>query len=163
MISQAQDSWLYKKCRKVNLNGNSLLSYLAPSFLKRQEGLFIERIINETVQLNTFILDKFLSNISWLSDFTYFIFWEISNLVRLTANSSCFRYMFLEAIVQIEIDEASHVLYTRSEKGSIQVFDLGEDGQSANKVGEMSHSAISRTASQVLTYVSLYLHALSSY
>ena len=52
--------------------------------------------------------------------------------------------------MQIEVDEASHILYTRSDKGSIQVYDLGDDGQSASKVAEMSSTTISKTASQIL-------------
>lgn len=47
-----------------------------------------------------------------------------------------------DPIVQIEIDESRHILYSRSEKGSIQVFDLGVDGTQMNKVAFMSPSNI---------------------
>ncbi|XP_064486924.1 nuclear pore complex protein Nup155-like [Ornithodoros turicata] len=39
-----------------------------------------------------------------------------------------------DPLVQIEIDDSRHVLYTRSEKGTIQVFDLGPDGDQTSRV-----------------------------
>ncbi|RWS09239.1 nuclear pore complex protein nup155-like protein [Dinothrombium tinctorium] len=54
-----------------------------------------------------------------------------------------------DPIVQIEIDNSRHILYTRSEKGTIEVFDLGEDGNSIYKVAAKSLNSIVQQASYV--------------
>ena len=56
----------------------------------------------------------------------------------------------VEPIVQIEIDEGRNTLYARSSKGSIQVFDLGADGQSSSFIADLSSSTITTTAAQIL-------------
>ncbi|XP_023215500.1 nuclear pore complex protein Nup155-like [Centruroides sculpturatus] len=47
-----------------------------------------------------------------------------------------------DPIVQIEIDNSRYILYTRSEKGGIQVFDLGNDGKQTSRVTGLSQNAI---------------------
>ncbi|XP_003504041.1 nuclear pore complex protein Nup155 [Cricetulus griseus] len=47
-----------------------------------------------------------------------------------------------DPIVQIEIDNSRNILYTRSEKGVIQVYDLGHDGQGMSRVASVSQNAI---------------------
>ena len=47
-----------------------------------------------------------------------------------------------DPLVQIDIDDSRHILYTRSEKGTIQVFDLGSDGQQLTKIAALSQATI---------------------
>ncbi|KAL3869881.1 hypothetical protein ACJMK2_042508 [Sinanodonta woodiana] len=42
-----------------------------------------------------------------------------------------------DPLVQITVDESRNILYTRSEKGTIQVYDLGVDGKGMSKVATM--------------------------
>ncbi|XP_060081127.1 nuclear pore complex protein Nup155-like [Ylistrum balloti] len=39
-----------------------------------------------------------------------------------------------DPLVQLSLDQSRHILYARSEKGTIQVFDLGQDGNSMGRV-----------------------------
>lgn len=56
----------------------------------------------------------------------------------------------LEPLVQAVIDESRHILFTRSEHGSIQAFDLGADGQQpASKVAALSAHEIQHAASLI--------------
>ena len=54
-----------------------------------------------------------------------------------------------DPLVQIEVDDSRNVLFTRSEKGSIQVFDLGSDGQQLNKVAAITQQSIVKEAAKV--------------
>lgn len=54
----------------------------------------------------------------------------------------------LEALTQVVIDESRNILYTRSESGSIQIFDLGSDGNQLSKVANLNVQNIFHTASQ---------------
>ena len=56
---------------------------------------------------------------------------------------------FAEPIVQISIDSGRNVLYTRSEQGSVQVYDLGKDSNEAAYVADLSSSAISKRAAEI--------------
>lgn len=47
-----------------------------------------------------------------------------------------------DPIVQIAIDNSRNILFTRSEKGVLQVYDLGVDGQGMSRVATMSQNAI---------------------
>lgn len=47
-----------------------------------------------------------------------------------------------DPVSQIEIDETRNILYARSEKGGIQVFDLGLDGLHMDKVASLSPASI---------------------
>uniref|UniRef100_UPI00358E3E7A nuclear pore complex protein Nup155-like isoform X2 n=1 Tax=Myxine glutinosa TaxID=7769 RepID=UPI00358E3E7A len=51
-----------------------------------------------------------------------------------------------DPLMQIAVDHSRHILYTRSEKGTIQVFDLGSDGQSTSRVASLSHGTIASAA-----------------
>ena len=42
--------------------------------------------------------------------------------------------VFVDPIVQIVVDNSRNILYARSEKGSLQVYYLGQDGKSLSKV-----------------------------
>ncbi|XP_077377785.1 nuclear pore complex protein Nup155-like isoform X2 [Festucalex cinctus] len=53
-------------------------------------------------------------------------------------------------IVQIAVDNSRNTLYTRSEKGVLQVYDLGADGQSMSRVASMSQNDIASAAAGIL-------------
>ncbi|XP_015195862.1 nuclear pore complex protein Nup155 [Lepisosteus oculatus] len=54
-----------------------------------------------------------------------------------------------DPIVQIAIDNSRNTLYTRSEKGVIQVYDLGVDGQGMSRVAGMSQNSIVSAAGNI--------------
>ncbi|XP_056146577.1 nuclear pore complex protein Nup155 [Lampris incognitus] len=54
-----------------------------------------------------------------------------------------------DPIVQIAIDNSRNVLYTRSKKGVLQVYDLGADGQGMSRVATMSQNSIVATAGNI--------------
>ncbi|KAB1281214.1 Nuclear pore complex protein Nup155 [Camelus dromedarius] len=54
-----------------------------------------------------------------------------------------------DPIVQIAIDNSRNILYTRSEKGVIQVYDLGHDGQGMNRVASVSQNSIVSAAGNI--------------
>ncbi|XP_028916522.1 nuclear pore complex protein Nup155 isoform X2 [Ornithorhynchus anatinus] len=54
-----------------------------------------------------------------------------------------------DPIVQIAIDNSRNILYTRSEKGVIQVYDLGQDGQGMSRVASVSQSSIVSAAGNI--------------
>lgn len=54
-----------------------------------------------------------------------------------------------DSISQIVVDDTRNILYTRSEKGTINVFDLGEDGFSTTFVAQLKMDAIKRKASAI--------------
>lgn len=47
-----------------------------------------------------------------------------------------------DGISQISIDDSRHILYTLSDKGTIEVFDMGEKGNSFSKVTKMSQNTL---------------------
>lgn len=47
-----------------------------------------------------------------------------------------------DGITQISIDDSRHILYTLSEKGTIEVCDLGENGKSFSKITKMSQNTL---------------------
>lgn len=51
-----------------------------------------------------------------------------------------------DAIVQLAVDNTRNILYTRSEKGTIQVFDLGSDGKSTSYVASLTQDKITHKA-----------------
>jgi len=53
-----------------------------------------------------------------------------------------------DPIVQLEVDDSRHILYSRSEKGTIQVFDLGQNGTQLVKVAAISQQSIVKEASK---------------
>lgn len=54
-----------------------------------------------------------------------------------------------DPVVQIAVDDSRHVLYTRTERGCLQVFDLGADGHGMTRVASLSHSSIVNNAAHV--------------
>lgn len=54
-----------------------------------------------------------------------------------------------DPIVQIAIDNSRNTLYTRSEKGVIQVYDLGCDGQGMSRIASVSQSSIVSAAGNI--------------
>lgn len=54
-----------------------------------------------------------------------------------------------DPIVQIAIDNSRNTLFTRSEKGVLQVYDLGADGQSMSRVATMSQNSIVAAAGNI--------------
>ncbi|XP_042309327.1 nuclear pore complex protein Nup155 [Sceloporus undulatus] len=54
-----------------------------------------------------------------------------------------------DPIVQIAIDNSRNILYTRSEKGVIQVYDLGSDGQGMVRVAAVSQNSIVSAAGKI--------------
>ncbi|NWS72090.1 NU155 protein, partial [Crotophaga sulcirostris] len=54
-----------------------------------------------------------------------------------------------DPVVQIAIDNSRNVLYTRSEKGVLQVYDLGQDGQRMTRVTSLSQNAIVSAAGSI--------------
>lgn len=47
-----------------------------------------------------------------------------------------------DAIVKIEVDNSRHILYTLSEKGCIEMYDLGCDGESLSRIARLSQGKI---------------------
>ena len=54
-----------------------------------------------------------------------------------------------DALVQIEVDDSRNVLYTRSEKGVISVFDLGGGGDETNMVCSITQAQIVQEVAKV--------------
>ncbi|XP_029645165.1 nuclear pore complex protein Nup155 [Octopus sinensis] len=54
-----------------------------------------------------------------------------------------------DPLLQICIDQSRNILYTRSDKGTIQVFDLGEDGKGMSRVVTVPLSTIIQAASHI--------------
>uniref|UniRef100_A0A4W4F518 Nuclear pore complex protein Nup155 n=1 Tax=Electrophorus electricus TaxID=8005 RepID=A0A4W4F518_ELEEL len=54
-----------------------------------------------------------------------------------------------DPVVQIAVDNSRNTLYTRSEKGVVQVYDLGADGQGMSRVAAMSQNAIVSAAGNI--------------
>lgn len=47
-----------------------------------------------------------------------------------------------DSIVQIVIDSSRHILYTLTEKGAIEVCDLGEKGNGFSRITKVSQNAL---------------------
>ncbi|XP_066568276.1 nuclear pore complex protein Nup155 isoform X2 [Amia ocellicauda] len=54
-----------------------------------------------------------------------------------------------DPIVQIAVDNSRNTLYTRSEKGVLQVYDLGADGQGMSRVASLSQNCIVSAAGNI--------------
>lgn len=55
-----------------------------------------------------------------------------------------------DPIVKIEVDNSRHILYTLSEKGCIEVFDLGEDGDDLSRVVRLTQGKIVSSAFDIV-------------
>lgn len=58
-----------------------------------------------------------------------------------------------DPIVQVVVDDSRHVLYTRSERGALQVFDLGPQGDQASRVIAVSLASLTQMAARVVPTV----------
>ena len=56
-------------------------------------------------------------------------------------------------MVQIVIANIRNILYTRSEKGTVGVFDLGKDGQGLERVVTITTHKMAEEASKLVTTV----------
>jgi nuclear pore complex protein Nup155 len=54
-----------------------------------------------------------------------------------------------DPVIQMVQDESRHILYTRSEKASINIDDLGTDGQSMSRVAAINISSIVQSAANI--------------
>ena len=54
-----------------------------------------------------------------------------------------------DPLVQLEVDDSRNILYCRSEKGTIQVFDLGNDGWQLSKITSLTQQSIVKEAARV--------------
>ncbi|XP_073400058.1 nuclear pore complex protein Nup155 isoform X1 [Dendrobates tinctorius] len=54
-----------------------------------------------------------------------------------------------DPIVQIAVDNSRNILYTRSEKGVLQVYDLGYDGNGMSRVASVSQNSIVSAAGNI--------------
>lgn len=52
--------------------------------------------------------------------------------------------------MKIEVDNSRHILYTLSEKGCIEIFDLGADGEGISKVMRLSQGKIVSAALDIV-------------
>ncbi|XP_051971626.1 nuclear pore complex protein Nup155-like isoform X1 [Xyrauchen texanus] len=60
-----------------------------------------------------------------------------------------FSFSVDDPVVQIAIDNTRNILYTHSEKGVLQVYDLGVDGQGMSRVAAMSQNSIVSAAGNI--------------
>ena len=61
-----------------------------------------------------------------------------------------FNFSTIDQILQIEIDNSRNVLYTRTQNGTIDVYDLGVHGDQTYRCASKSLSSIAYTASQIV-------------
>ncbi|XP_042202549.1 nuclear pore complex protein Nup155, partial [Callorhinchus milii] len=54
-----------------------------------------------------------------------------------------------DPIVQIAIDNSRNILYTRSERGVLQAYSLGQDGHGMSRVASLSHTSIVTAAGNI--------------
>ncbi|NXX43946.1 NU155 protein, partial [Tricholaema leucomelas] len=54
-----------------------------------------------------------------------------------------------DPVVQIAIDNSRNILYTRSEKGVLQVYDLGQDGEGMTRVTSLAQNAVVSAAGSI--------------
>lgn len=55
-----------------------------------------------------------------------------------------------DPIVKIEVDNSRNILYTLSEKGCIEVFDLGQNGDSLSRVVRLTQGKIVSSATDIV-------------
>jgi nuclear pore complex protein Nup155 len=55
-------------------------------------------------------------------------------------------------MLDIAVDDSRNILYTLTEKGTIDVYDLGANGESFSRVATMSYSSLLSHAATVLRY-----------
>ena len=85
--------------------------------------------------------------------------WFSKKATKINHSTSTFSFLvpgFINAalseedpLVQLEVDDSRNILYARSEKGSIQVFDMGTDGSQLIKVVALNQQSIVKEAAKV--------------
>ncbi|KAK5879013.1 hypothetical protein CesoFtcFv8_024365 [Champsocephalus esox] len=85
----------------------------------------------------------------WLSQRCRKINHSKSSLSFLVPSVLQFSFSEDDPIVQIAIDNSRNTLFTRSEKGVLQVYDLGADGQGMSRVATMSQNTIVAVAGNI--------------
>ena len=63
-----------------------------------------------------------------------------------------------DSLEHITVDESRHILYTLSSKGTVQVYDLGSEGRSMDRVAAMSLDAVVHRAVQATKYVCIRMY-----
>lgn len=58
-----------------------------------------------------------------------------------------------DGIVQITIDDSRHILYILTEKGGIEVYDMGENGTFMCRVTKVSQASLVAQAVNIVKYV----------
>ncbi|XP_063068284.1 nuclear pore complex protein Nup155 isoform X2 [Engraulis encrasicolus] len=85
----------------------------------------------------------------WFSQRCWKINHSKSSLSFLVPSVLQFSFSEDDPVVQIAIDDSRNILYTRSEKGVLQVYDLGADGLGMSRVASMSQNAIVSAAGNI--------------
>ncbi|XP_068430633.1 nuclear pore complex protein Nup155 [Clinocottus analis] len=85
----------------------------------------------------------------WLSQRCRKINHSKSSLSFLVPSVLQFSFSEDDPIAQIAIDNSRNTLFTRSEKGVLQVYDLGADGQGMSRVATMSQNTIVAAAGNI--------------
>uniref|UniRef100_A0AAQ4NN15 Nuclear pore complex protein Nup155 n=1 Tax=Gasterosteus aculeatus aculeatus TaxID=481459 RepID=A0AAQ4NN15_GASAC len=85
----------------------------------------------------------------WLSQRCRKINHSKSSLSFLVPSVLQFSFSEDDPIVQIAVDNSRNTLFTRSEKGVLQVYDLGADGRSMSRVATMSQNTIVAAAGNI--------------
>ncbi|XP_037120775.1 nuclear pore complex protein Nup155 [Syngnathus acus] len=85
----------------------------------------------------------------WLSQRCRKINHSKSSLSFLVPSVLQFSFSEDDPIVQIAVDNSRNTLFTRSEKGVLQVYDLGVDGRSMSRVATMSQNGIVAAAGNI--------------
>ncbi|XP_034458801.1 nuclear pore complex protein Nup155 isoform X2 [Hippoglossus hippoglossus] len=85
----------------------------------------------------------------WLSQRCRKINHSKSSLSFLIPSVLQFSFSEDDPIVQIAIDNSRNTLFTRSEKGVLQVYDLGADGQGMSRVATLSQNSIVAAAGNI--------------
>ncbi|CAF99212.1 unnamed protein product, partial [Tetraodon nigroviridis] len=85
----------------------------------------------------------------WLSQRCRKINHSKSSLSFLIPSVLQFSFSEDDPIVQIAIDNTRNTLFTRSEKGVLQVYDLGADGQGMSRVATMTQNSIVAAAGNI--------------
>ncbi|KAL2087750.1 hypothetical protein ACEWY4_016578 [Coilia grayii] len=85
----------------------------------------------------------------WFSQRCWKINHSKSSLSFLLPSVLQFSFSEDDPIVQVAVDDSRNTLYTRSEKGVLQVYDLGADGQGMSRVACLSQNAIVSAAGNI--------------
>lgn len=62
-----------------------------------------------------------------------------------------------DPIIQISIDNSRNILYTLSEKGSIEVYDMGEKGNGMSRITRVTQASLVQQAVNIVKYVLITL------